>query len=625
MENQIFTGVDGSRALELDERVCPACELPHCGRQDVCGLCRDQGRNAPVAVLRAEIQAEAAQCRHCAGDRASLHHPACVRRAEIQAETWEPMQARFASRCPTCQAEIRKGDSIGYLRSAREARHDRCVPRVAPGPAPLALQRAEVKPLVSGAIPDGAINIMDLISPPIETPRAYVPAPITENSRDSENRPIPILRAAVPPEGGYWVTIQGRASAVGRVIPDAMRGFWRIAGRVGNVNAHDSAEKAASELVGPGHGEPRIILSGGPSVMGARGFNGRPIAPAATPQQIAQRVIAQPRTASQAANQAGAPLRSRTTGEWAIVGDGEAIGCVVLWAPLEGRSTTVGKLADAWSEAQLPAEWLLSGASDVAALGKAVSTAGNRGGLIARSVEGLRGTWQVEAPVGHAQVGQSSRTLSLRVSLAPGGGLRFEPENHSLAPSITRDYETIRNGAVSTSEIRNWLDSMVYRKLLGSGFGAHRGAYFVPGAAEKTFKRIHSAIVAALGGHDPLTALPVGPSDQVKARVIDSLADDARNVLAECREKTMPGGVKIDVGVTSARSAIDKLTEAGERLRGYEALIGPQAELRGSLETLARALGAYARDSKGRYHNSDEAARLAGVWSELEREESRGE
>ena len=494
----IFTGIDGSRTLDLDERVCPACELPHCGSGPVCGLCREQGKTA-----RALVQTVPAL------EPTAVNVPTLG--ASRLAPGWEAMQARFTSRCPACQAEIRKGDSIGYQRAQREARHDRCAPRVSAPVAPA----AQRDPRPTDATPS---NLMDLVAPSIEVPRAIRTA-----------REIPI--SSVP--------------------------------------------------------------------------------------------YRQPRTANQATRQTGISPVARTSASWAVVGEGESIGCVILWAPLEGRSTTVGKISDAWRAAELPESWLLDGASEIAALGKAVSTAGNRGGLIARSVEGFRGTWQIEAPVSGAQVGGSSRTLALRVTLVAGGKLAFDPEEHSLRATIERDYQTARDGAVSTSEVRCWLDRLVYKHLLGSGFGAHRGAYFVPGAAEKTFRRIHDAIKTALGGHDPLTALPVGPSADVKTRVIESLADDARTAITEAEGKLGEAHPKDGLPTTTARAQIDKLKSAEARLAGYEALIGVQPDLRAKIEALASQLGLHARDARGRRYHSDAEARFSGIWDELSVEESR--
>ncbi len=337
-------------------------------------------------------------------------------------------------------------------------------------------------------------------------------------------------------------------------------------------------------------------------------------------QAVAQRVTSATPVSPYARPNAWRQANER--GTWSVVADGDCVGAVLLWSPLEGRHTTVAKLADAWRKAELPEGWLLNGASAVAALGKAVAKVGNREGRIARS--GDRGAWHVEAPIVGAKVGDASRTLALRVSLVTNG-LHFEPADHPLVLAIHGEYDAIRAGRISTTEIRDWVAGVVYGRLFGTSFGSHRGAFFVPAAARKTMERIQAAIAESLDGFEPLTALPVAPVAQVKARLIESLSDDARQVIAEVRAKRNElRATGEDLGVQAARSALDKISAAGERLRGYEGILGPQVELRAELEQFKRDIYQLAVDKRGRAYHGTEPERFAGIWDELAKEESRG-
>jgi hypothetical protein len=109
---------------------------------------------------------------------------------------WFPMQARFGGTCPACRAGIRKGDSIGYSRESREARHDQCVPRatVAPAPATRPDFAATVQQAIERSrpvgVPQGPISIMDMIAPS--------PAPVAPLARPLTPRVVPAGYVEIP-------------------------------------------------------------------------------------------------------------------------------------------------------------------------------------------------------------------------------------------------------------------------------------------------------------------------------------------------------------------------------------------------------------------------------------------
>lgn len=434
------------------------------------------------------------------------------------------------------------------------------------------------------------------------------------------------------------------AAARDRIAPH-WGGGWYIVGRVGS-GTFASAKAAAAHAMGCGEGEvgiagepgvPALIASAGQAQAQRAAQNATPEARAANDAALLALANRIPAAAPQAAPQAqrdpvkvtnliGATVATEGTAKspyvgraWAVVSDDEGAGYVVWWEALDGRKVTVGQLADAWRAANLPESWILDGASNVAALGRAMRKL-NTEGRIARAMDGREGRWQVSHPVKGSVVGAASHVRDLVVELH-GDTLRFDPPTHASRAAVEAAYQAARAGEVSSDMLRAWLDKLIVRRLVGYSCGT--GVRFVPAAGRKVWERIQDAIASAVGS-DLITRCPVAPSSQVVDRVRDRIAADAEALIAET-EAEVAKAPKGEIGTRTARAAIDRLVEVEDRLRGYEVLIGRQPALAARLATLRDSLRRAARDAQGRAYHSDAADRFAGIFDELAREESKAE
>lgn len=642
------------RSLEISEATCAACnqDFPARPGVSICALCRAPSVREPVpaavaaapspAVPPAVIAAPAvlaavaaviaapgvtpAGCNRRPGvdvgcGRADC--PDCYTRAiptpaglPVLMAGWVPMMARFASRCPGCDSEIRRGDSICYSRERKEARHDRCAPRsvaAAPNPfAPVAPEAAPAPRMTSVrpgsaeayiAANPGAVNIMDMVAPPAPTPRAFDsgamarsilatreaaaavgprdPATLWERVPARETVPvIPPDRTGVTPAMAAWL--------------DPAPGVRRPAARevaIENVPYRRPPAGTASAEVTP----PGTVRREAPA----------PIAPAAVTTALAG-------------------MASRHG--WVVTPDESgALGLDVRMDPLDGKVVTVAQIADAWAAADLPASWLLGAASPVASLGRAVAQL-RRGGAIVTSEGSHEGVWNVEARIVGARVGEASRVKTLTVSLAPAGALRFEPSDHPGRAAVEDAYAEARAGRLDTSQLRRWVDALIFDRLAGTTSGhAHR---FIPIAGSPVWARVEAAVNTAMGSPEGgiFVAIPMASIKSLTVRVRAGILANAEEAIKKA-EADLEAAAADDgaLGTASARSSLDKIAAAGAQLDSYALVIGDQPECKARLAQLRDQLARHARDARGRGYRPDAVERMAGVWDELRREAAKSD
>lgn len=556
---------------------------------------------------------------------------------------WTPMMARFASRCGQCSAQIQRGDSIGWHAAAREARHDRCVPRNA---QVVANHQAFARDMAArGATPSQVARVMGPDSPAVTNPDPIgAPGLGALNALLAQGPAAPVAASVVAPApvavqyhlaragevgGGFWVNrVGGSAMSEGRVqMLDGQIDDWYVVGRIGAAH-YPTAYAAAAALTGA----PEAAHAMAPEGAAAPSITGRPRVNAQTgetPQQRAQRIIGvgvTPTVAAVAVKVAPGMLDKvadvvasgrRLKGMLCDPDDAEC-GALVLREPLEGRKVTVSQIADAWRAQHLPDAWLLDAATDVAALGRTMAAL-NRGGRLARSVNGFSGRWEVSHPVS-GPVGSASHVRDLTVEL-DRGALVFTPADHPSRRAVTEAYDAARAGLVDTSQIRAWLDGITFKQLGGSRVGT--GARFIPGAARGVWARVQAAMKAALDGADTITTVPVRKGGEVVDRVRSGLIADAMKLVDDIRQDVIdaPGA---QLGTRAARAAMDRIAECEGKLNAYELIVGAAPGPRADLAALRESIRRMARDAQGRAYRDDTAAeQMRLVVEELEAEERR--
>ena len=555
---------------------------------------------------------------------------------------WTPMMARFASRCGSCSAQIQRGDSIGWNAAAREARHDRCVPRNA---QVVANHYAMARDMAArGATPAQVARVMGPDSPAVTNPdpvgapglgalNALLAQPVAPPVAAPVAAPVAVqyhLARAGEVGGGFWVNrVGGSVASTGRVMfreSDAGPSGWVVNGRA-PLQVYPTAYAAAAALTGA----PEAAHAMAPEGAAAPSITGRAARPTLTPQQRAQRVIgagvAAVETPAVAAVKAAPGMLDRVADAVAsgrrLKGmlcdpDDAECGALVLREPLEGRKVTVSQIADAWRAQHLPDAWLLDAASDVAALGRTMAAL-NRGGRLARSVNGFSGRWEVSHPVS-GPVGSASHVRDLTVDL-DRGALVFTPADHPSRRAVTEAYDAARAGLVDTSQIRAWLDGITFKQLGGSRVGT--GARFIPGAARGVWARVQAAMKAALDGADTITTVPVRKGGEVVDRVRSGLIADALKLVDDIRQDVIdaPGA---QLGTRAARAAMDRIAECEGKLNAYELIVGAAPGPRADLAALRESIRRMARDAAGRAYRDDTAAeQMRLVVEELEAEERR--
>lgn len=175
------------------------------------------------------------------------------------AEGWRAMMARFPSRCGHCSAQILRGDSIGWHAGAREARHDRCVPRAAVAPVAAPVGPAAALAARVSATYAGAMQAMQAAPAPLAAPVAAPAAPAPVAAPDPAGYvtawpdPAVVLSRLTgqpaAPVAASVMTDAARRNAAAREA--AMRGDTSIrdAARVQRRNAPPAPRAAAVAVV----------------------------------------------------------------------------------------------------------------------------------------------------------------------------------------------------------------------------------------------------------------------------------------------------------------------------------------------------------------------------------------
>lgn len=158
-------------------------------------------------------------------------------------------------------------------------------------------------------------------------------------------------------------------------------------------------------------------------------------------------------------------------------------------------------------------------------------------------------------------------------------------EAQMIGAAVRAEFNKLRSEYASV-DISIWLVHRV-GVLNGVALRNSGGFYFVPKEYAETLGKISRAISAA-SAHT-VYEIPVMQGSKTVAAVIDALRREVQEVIAD-HEGVLNAG---EIGARAARTRVDQVTELGEKIKGYEQLLGVKlGEVVEKLNALRAKMGA---------------------------------
>lgn len=305
------------------------------------------------------------------------------------------------------------------------------------------------------------------------------------------------------------------------------------------------------------------------------------------------------------------------TGEFiaGAIATGGAI--LVSWGKLKGRArigATVDRASVVSALAAIGREVDAPPAKSAAAhFGRACGVL-NSNGLVARSVtrkeSAARGEeWPSDVEsrwvVGHLDGSTTNESLGdklLIADLTDRGNLRFSGRRvTALAPRVQAEFDACVAGDTYTStDLVAWFSSVLYTRHHGAECGAH---VYIPGGQVATVRTLIDACKGFMGRR--IQAISVVTESELVEGISEGLADEVASLVTYFDRETVRArdDKRAAIGSRMAATILRDLITVGERVSGYEAMLGAGAvaSVKASIASLDSKLRALVDDSSERY------------------------